>query len=729
MASMNGCATSTSDADLAGDSAPIDLGDTGEDGADSAMAEDLDEAPSDSANLDQEIGLDSGAEASSATSSVAADDLSLDSQPNGELSLEEPPPAAGLNEAPPPEPLPVAEAPPEPAVELPAAEPPPVAQQDTSSGVAILNMEYRSREAGGTFEVEATGPMTYTTRELPATNQVVVEIQNARLPDSLKRPFVMKDFKQTIASVSAYQEPGAATARVVIQFSRPAAAIVSADGTRLRISADGFATASAPDPAQNLATDSPGLEGAPSTEPSQGVSQDGAEAAQASSGRGGIEALPETSVDLGSGGRYTGRPINIQVEGMDVGEVVQLIADLSGANMILDSGITGRVNLKLRQVPWDQALLLVLRNFNLGYVRQGSILRIAPLERIQNEINQARAILESQRQLESPKVKVVPLSYATASEVVTTVNTVLASPGGAGGQGAGAGARAPSQTLVVSSDRRSNAIIIRGLAEDIDRAQRLVKSLDTPPLQVLIEAKIVEAGETFIRQSGFNFGAGLNLSSQTGGPGLNSSLGLSGGQAAGSFILSNVLQGLDPLTTLTHTLALAELRGEVKIISSPRILTVNSQEAKIAQISQIPIVSTTPATASSPATTTVRFDDAPLDLEVTPQVSFNQDIMMKVKLRRVFFGAQAAGSAAPEKNTREANTTVMVRNGQTGVIGGIYQSETTDTVEGIPGLKDLPFLGWLFRSKTNREQKNELLLFLTPRIVNKEALSGREQTL
>ncbi len=562
--------------------------------------------------------------------------------------------------------------------------------------VGISDIRYVSRKAGGTVVIESNSPLIFRTRENRETNQLIVDIPNSRLPDRLKRPYITKDFNQLISSVNAYQDSGSTTSRVVIQFRSPTRATVTQSGKRLLVFPMGPASATGKDVAlddsaeiDNLAKVA-AVEGSP-TDP---------------------RILPNSSSEMNDATRFFGRPISIEVRETSVRDVIQLISEQSGANIVIASGVDGNVSLKLKQIPWDQALMIVMKSQGLGYVRQGSVLRIAPLKTLKDESDAARQILEAQRAAEPLKVKIIPVSYAKVADLVTRLTPFLTEKRGA-----------------VVADVRTSSLVVTDTPEIIERISNLVKSLDTPPLQVLIEGKVVEAREGFTRQVGINWGLSGGSAALGGGISLGANnLSVAGSNIAAPNLTYNVRLGtFDVFGDLDATLNLAESENLAKIVSSPRVSALNNEPATIEQTVSTFIRKQT--VVAGVATNTFEKLDTKLQLAVTPQVTGDGNVIMDLTILREFISGQPEGDAPAPVEARNAKTKVMVRNGETAVIGGVYQSDMLESESGVPYLRNLPLLGWLFKSRSVQNTKNELIVFLTPRIINSDAGPKTEGSL
>lgn len=573
-----------------------------------------------------------------------------------------------------------------------------------SAETSLTDLRYVSRRGGGTVVIESSAPVTFRTRENREQNQYVVDIANAHLPDRLKRPYITKDFGQSIASINAYQDSGSTTAHVVVQFRTPTRATVTQSGKRLLVFANGAALPVAKDGRERTLDDLDEIDSLAKTASLEGGPTD-------------PRILPQNS-EAAENMQFYGRPISIEVRDMSVRDVIQLISEQSGANIVLASGIDGNISLKLKQIPWDQALMIVMKSQGLGYVRQGSVLRIASLTNLKQENEAQKQILEAQLAAEPLKVKILPVSYASVGDLVARVTPFLTKNRGA-----------------IVADARTSSLVITDTPQIIDRITSLVKALDTPPLQVLIEGKVVEATEGFSRDYGINWGF-TGKSQVIQGTPFNGStlqsnnLGINA-PSANNVLAYNIRLGtFDIFGDLEATLGLAESESLAKVVSSPRITTLNNEKANITQSRNIFIAQQ--STTGTTVTTTQTAVPVKLSLDVTPQVSSEGNILMDLNIVREFIGELPSGSAAgavPPIESRSAKTKIMVRNGQTAVVGGVYQSDTLQSETGVPLLKSIPVLGWLFKSRRTSNQKNELLVFLTPRIINSENASQKEGTL
>jgi len=424
-----------------------------------------------------------------------------------------------------------------------------------------------------------------------------------------------------------------------------------------------------------------------------------------------------------SGPRYTGEPISVNLKDVDLKDFFRLIHEISGLNVVLDPNVHGNLTVVLDDVPWDQALDIVLKNNDLDRELEGNVLRIATVDTLKKEADAKRAQKEAEA-LAVEKVTVTRfLSYAHSKDVVPTVKKFLTLRGD------------------VMSDDRTNAVIISDIPSVIPNLDRLLTQLDRKTQEVEIEARVVAATRSFARDIGtqFGFGWGNNTSAIGGASSVGSSptqvTGLNpryittgstaGGTGAGPQIplFSNmpVTSPTSGLTFLNATnnvridavLTMAESRGLLKILSRPRIATQNNIQAVVKQGVRVPIV--TQAQLGGPPTVT--YVDAFLRLTVTPQITSEGTIFLNVDVENTTpdFGHTVQGN--PELITQQATTQVLVTDGGTVVIGGVIQTNNSINVDQVPLLGDVPYLGNLFKHRTVTTSNQELIFFITPRII------------
>ena len=400
--------------------------------------------------------------------------------------------------------------------------------------------------------------------------------------------------------------------------------------------------------------------------------------------------------------RFTGFPVSLDFQSADLRAVLRTFSEISSLNVVIDPTIQGTVDVALRDVPWDQALDVILRSNGLGYAIEGTIVRIVPLTVLASE-EQARRTLAEQQALAGELLTVTrTLSYARAEELQPLLtDTVL------------------SQRGSISTDLRTNTLIMTDLAERLTRATELIATLDRPEPQVEIEARIVQTTRAFARQLGVTWGAGARAA-----PDLGNTLPLAfpnSADATGNVDLGTTvpatsgfgiaLGAINGALNLDMALSALEGSGQGRILSTPRVTTQNNIEAQITQGVQIPIQTV------ANNTVTVTFQDAALTLLVKPQITAANTVIMSITVENASPDFSRSINNIPPIDTQRAVTQLLVNDGETTVIGGIYVSNEQASQDRTPGLSRIPLLGWLFQRSEVTDESRELLIFITPRII------------
>ena len=393
---------------------------------------------------------------------------------------------------------------------------------------------------------------------------------------------------------------------------------------------------------------------------------------------------------------YTGRRVSLEFSDADIRKILQLIAEVSNLNFLIGDDVTGTLSIKLVNVPWDQALEVILETKSLEKRQEGNIMYIKPKGKFKTEEQEeSEALKEHERRMEL-KTQVFEINFASVGDIASQFDKLKSDRG------------------TISKDDRTNRVIVTDISDRIDKMRLLLKALDLPEKQVMIEARIVEATSTFTRDLGVQWGlhyrdadasilgirqtdvglGGIVTAPPTSGSSSGGAAGISFGTLASSI-------------QLDLRLSAAAAIGQIKVISSPKVITLNNKAAKISQGQSIPYQTT------SAEGTKTEFVEAALTLEVTPHVANDGSISMKIKASNNSAGA----GTPPPINKKEATTEVQVMNGETTVIGGIYQDSDTEVDSGVPFLMDIPLFGWLFKSNSKSKTKTELLIFITPKIV------------
>jgi type IV pilus assembly protein PilQ len=419
--------------------------------------------------------------------------------------------------------------------------------------------------------------------------------------------------------------------------------------------------------------------------------------------------------------RFTGHAVTLDFQGADLRAVLRSFSEISGLNIVLDPTIQGSVDVALRDVPWDQAFDIILRANKLGYVTDGTIIRVAPLVALADEEAQRQKLAEAQAEAGELRVLTRSLSYARAEELEPLLRGTSLSRRG-----------------TIQIDRRTNTIIISDLADRLTKANDLLTTLDRPEPQVEIEARIVQTTREFARSIGVQWGVNGRASTALGNtlplsfPNQGSITGRTGvsqgapppdsgadsvsnmvnlGVAAATSGVGLALGSINGALNLDVALSALESTGQGRILSTPRVSTQNNIEAEIMQGIQIPIQTV------ANNTVTVTFRDASLILRVTPQITAANTVIMKIMVENSAPDFSRAVNLIPPIDTQRATTQVLVGTGETTVIGGIYVSREQTSQDRTPGLHRIPLLGWLFKRNDFSDETRELLIFITPKII------------
>ncbi|CAN7477717.1 type IV pilus secretin PilQ [Rhizobacter sp. LjRoot28] len=450
---------------------------------------------------------------------------------------------------------------------------------------------------------------------------------------------------------------------------------------------------------------------------------------------------------LVQGPGYSGEKLSLNFQNIEVRALLQVIADFTNFNVVTSDTVTGNVTLRLKDVPWDQALDIILQAKGLGLRKSGNVILIAPKEELASK---ERAELESKAQvaqLEPLRTQSFQLNYTKAEDVAKGLS------GQSAGGGAGAATRILSTRGSVISESRTNQLFVTDTPSKLEEIQGMIVKIDIPVRQVLIEARIVEAGDSFGRQLGVRLGASDLRGVRGGVPGYSiggnnraaiggdlESVGASNGQvdindidysntqfvnlpsggfndySASSFALSLFSAAANRFLNLE--LSALEADGKGRIVSSPRVITADQVKALIEQGEELPY-----QTATSSGATALMFRKANLKLEVLPQITPEGNVILDVDVNKDSVGRTTAAGLAI--NTKHVRTQVLVENGGTVVIGGIFTQDERDDVTKVPFLGDIPYLGNLFKTKRRANNKTELLIFITPKVINDRSAAGR----
>lgn len=441
---------------------------------------------------------------------------------------------------------------------------------------------------------------------------------------------------------------------------------------------------------------------------------------------------------LSSGTVYSGEKLSLNFQNIEVRSLLQVIADFTNFNIVTSDTVTGALTLRLKDVPWDQALQIIMDARGLGMRKSGTVLWIAPKDEIDARTRKDYEAALAIQKLEPLRTQSYQLNYAKAADMVTQLTT---STGGSGGTSA-QGNRFLSERGSAIAEPRTNQLFVTDTPAKLEEVRLLLLTLDVAVRQVMIEARIVEARDTFGRSLGVKLGGG-DLRAQRGGDGgyslgggnrvalgtsfdnatgsagfgtvntgssfVNLPASLSGGAAVGSFALSIFNSAANRFLTLE--LSALEAEGNGKIVSSPRLITADQTKALIEQGTEYPYSVTAPNGA-----TTIAFKKAVLKLEVTPQITPEGNIILDLDVNKDSRGETTTQGVAID--TKHVKTQVLVENGGTVVIGGIFEMEETNQENKIPLLGDVPVVGNLFKNRTRETSKREVLIFITPKVIS-----------
>jgi type IV pilus assembly protein PilQ len=559
----------------------------------------------------------------------------------------------------------------------------------SSGGRAIRSVDFRrTRDGGGRVVVDLTDPSTPVDIRQEG-GRVVAVFKDTSLPAELMRRLDVMDFATPVTTVDT------------LRTNLDARIVISADGKyeQLAYQSDNEFTIE--------------------INPAAAAQEDGS------------TLFSETK-------EYEGQRLTLNFQDIETRAVLQLLAETSGRNIVVSDTVQGNVTLRLRNVPWDQALDIVMTTKGLDMRQNGNVIIVAPAEEIAARETADLEAKQAISELEPTYSEFLQVNYAKASDLA-----MLISAEGGGGNSL------LSERGSIAVDDRTNTLLIQDTAERLQDIRRMVTTLDVPIKQVLIESRIVVVSDDFSRDLGVRLG--LTAFNENGSDGLTTISGTGAGtdtmigsalenladpangtiypvaipqlgnrynvnvpitDAAGRFALA-ILKS-DFLVDLELTALEAEGRGE--IVSTPRVITANQKEARIEQGVEIPYQQSASSGAS-----TIQFKKAVLSLTVTPQITPDNNIIMDLKVHKDNVGdiisTGGLGGTVPSIDTRSVETQVLVADGQTVVLGGIYETERRETINKVPFLGDIPFVGNLFKSKSRIDNKAELLIFVTPRIL------------
>ncbi len=559
----------------------------------------------------------------------------------------------------------------------------------------VKDVTFEESAAGGRVDVKWVGESTWKV-ERPDPRSAVLTLESARIPKRLERSFDTSALDTPVKMVSAFAAPGAGErVRVVVAASGEFEETVvrTPQGLSWRLALKGVKS-----------------EAAQITARSAGFASEATQYAE--------RGAPQKG--------YVGKRVSFEFKDIDIHNLLRIIAEISKKNIVVADDVTGKVTIRLRNVPWDQALELILRSKGLGMEDLGNIIRVAPNATLENEQKARVERKKSARTLEDLVVQLIPVNYANAEGLSGRVKDILTERGN------------------VTVDARTNTMIVRDVASNMGKIRSMVSTLDTQTPQVLIESRIVEANTRMAREVGIQWGGNVQFAPSTGnGTGLafpnqvrvagaagnegtngtsptpnyavNLPVGIGAGSGGG---LGFVFGSAGGALQLNLRLSALESQGVVKTISAPKVTTLDNSTARISQGVSIPF------SQVSAAGTNTSFVEARLSLEVTPHITADGSVLMTIKAENNQPDPSNSGSnGQPAIQKKEAATQVLVKDADTTVIGGIYVRGSSSSQSGVPLLSKIPVLGYLFKNYRELETRTELLIFITPRILNRQAVA------
>ncbi len=628
-----------------------------------------------------------------------------------------------------------------PEAEKPALQPeapkeekaPPAEQPEIGKASLVTSVKATAGREGTKVVITGNGSMRPNTFMIEG-KKLVIDIPGAR---SRVRPTVIPVRKGGLERVRIGQHPAPdQKVRVVLDLTRPMEYTSTPEGNKVVIglaAAPVSAAAKEQPPAEKAAPQEQAAtaekEVAPAPQAGQAEAEKKMTSAAAPPARNEQASLEEQGMAptaealLTGGNRYTGRKISLDLQDADLVNVLRLFADVANLNIVISPEVRGKVTVRMVNIPWDQAMDMILKMNGLGYLRENNILRVASHTALSREAEEEAKAKESKKKAEDLITRVVAVNYSGAKALEDTLKKSL-SPRGE-----------------IQMDERTNTLIIKDLQRNMDDIVALIKLLDKPIPQVMIEARIVEATLSFSREIGVQWGGKFTADAAHGnatGLQFPNSVTVTGSSTlgttpsgSGNFFVNMpaaVIPGtggavgftfgsLNKALNLDLILSALESTGEGKVLSQPRVSALDNKEAKITQGFSIPYLNTT-----STAGATVQFIDAMLQLIVTPHVTPDNKIFMKVKATKNAPDSSVVVQGLPSIRKNEAETEILLTDGETAVIGGVLVIERTQAVSKVPFFGDLPLIGWLFKHTSATESKRELLIFLTPRVVHQEAI-------
>jgi type IV pilus assembly protein PilQ len=590
-------------------------------------------------------------------------------------------------------------------------------------GLTIQSVDFKTVDNKSRLQISLDGKASFDVAR--SGDHLVLKIDDAKISKSLARPFITADFETAVKQILPKQK--GKTVLFDITMKKIVPYFVSQDKSVLIMDFD------IPEWAKHATK-----EDAPAVKVVQGTTAVKAKPAKfeklsapgkatAYSGKeGGI--ISETREP-----RYVGERITLDFQNADIHNVLRIIADVSGLNIVTSDEVKGNVTIRLKDIPWDQALDVVLESRDLDKMQVGNVVRIDSADKIKKAQERKLETKKTEEQLESLVTSVIPVNFAKSSDVAKTIK--------------GKEVGLVSDRGSITAEDRTNVLIVKDIKKNVDDVTSMIHRLDKATPQVLISARIVQADDDFTKGlgvmwggsyrnqsdrshfglSGVNTGATNNLFNTTVTPGAaptwttslvptpSMAVNFPTNQAAGFGVSIGRLAG--SAFDLDLRLDIGETIGNAEVIARPKIVTMDNKKATIRQGEKYPYI-----VRDKDGQLSTELKDIELILEVTPRIAFDGSVNMEISVKRNAIGAYTNSLGDPSITSREAQTEVLVKNGETSVIGGIIEEENKSSLKQVPYLGKLPIVGFLFRGKTDEKHKKELLIFITPQVLEPVAL-------
>ncbi len=589
----------------------------------------------------------------------------------------------------------------------------------TVKSVDFMNVKNKSR-----IQIGLDGKASYDVSKKGEI--VILKIEGAKIPANLSRPFLTSDFVTPIDNFLPKQEGKNVIFEITMKKMSPY--FITQDKNQILMDFDIPADMKGTQAASR--ENVPKVVSAPPKKKASGektITVSKADVDELSS-----RSKQPTTLDTFKP-KYKGQPITLDFQNADIQNVLRIIADVSGLNIVTSDEVKGQITIRLKDIPWDQALDVILESKDLSKMQLGNVVRIAPADKIKTAQDRIIASQKTEEQLEPLYTSVIPVNFSKSTEMINLL------------KGKEIGILTDRGTIV--ADARTNVLIVKDIQKSVDAISAMIKRLDKPTPQVLITARVVQADDSFLKALGVAWGGAYRSQSN------KSFFGLTGKTtgAATSLFDSTTVAGKNPTWTtsvlptpamavnfpqnqaagigiqlgrlagsmvdLDLRLDIGETDGTTKVIARPKVITLDNKKASIKQGEKYPYV-----VRNQEGQLSTELKDIDLVLEVTPRIAFDGSINMEVKVVRDSLGAITNSLGDPSISNREVTTEVMVKDGETLVIGGIIEEEIKNNVQKVPFLGDIPVMGWLFKSKRKETTKRELVIFISPHVIDNIAL-------